>query len=440
MSTLMDLLNNYGYLFLFCSLFIEMLALPVPNELLMSYVGYLAYQGKVNWALAVFFGTLGCIAGVTVTYWLGRHLGAPFFYKYGRYIHIRKEGMDKFSRTFDRYGKFLLLFSSFIPGVRHVIGYMSGITKVSFRAYALFSYSGYFIWVFTFIVFGKLLGPKYALLVTAFKKYFIILMAALAGLVILYYVIRYNLKSIKHWTIVAYKSLFTNFQSRLRLKLLIMGATVVFAVLNSVMFGLTDDFFHQKSVLFNQNWIMIFSAVVSPEWYAFFEKSLFLSHLAAMIGIGGLTCALILLFGKQKKLEMQMFFFTTVGGMLFVTYLPQLIGKLIGSVTASGLQFEPDSRLIMAFVLYGYFIYLLTRYTKNYWLKITVNVLGICLLFTTGLGPLYMQYQLPSDLMTDYILAGIWVSFMIMCLEFWRLILITDRLARSEWERRTQER
>lgn len=440
MSTLMHLLNNYGYLCLFFSLFIEMLALPVPNELLMSYVGYLAYQGKLNWGVAVLFGTLGCIAGVTVTYWLGRRLGAPFFYKYGRYIHLRKEGLDKFSQVFDRYGKSLLLFSSFIPGVRHVIGYMSGITKVSFRSYAIFSYLGYLIWVLTFIILGKLLGPRYELIATAFKKYFIILIAALSVLVILYYVIRYNRKSIKHWTIVAYRSLFTNFQSRLRLKLLIMGAAIVFAVLNSVMFGLTDDFFHQKSVMFNQNWIMIFSAAVSPGWYAFFEKTLFLSNIAAMIVTGILTCALILLLGKQKKLEIQMFFFMTVGGVLFVTYLPQLIGKLIGSVTSSGLQFEPDSRLIMALVLYGYFIYLITRYLKRYWAKIAANLLGFCLLIAAGLGPLYMQYQLPSDLMTDYILSGIWVSFMIMCLEFWRLILITDRLSRTEWEQRTQER
>lgn len=438
MNTLVHLLNNYGYLCLFFSLFLEMLAFPLPNELLMSYVGYLAYQGKVSWIIAVLFGSIGCIGGVTVTYWIGRRLGAPFFYKYGRYLHIRKEGLDKFSETFDRYGKRLLLFSSFIPGVRHVIGYTAGITKVSYRSYAFFAYIGSTVWVLTFVVLGMLLGPKYGLIATAFKKYFIILIAALSVAVIIYYVIRYNRKSIKHWIIIAYQSLFTNFQSRLRLKLLIMGAAIIFAVLNSLMLGLTDDFFHQKSVRFNQNWITIFSAIVSPGWLSFFKRSMVLSHTNAIIVMFVLTSALILLLGKQKKLEMQMFLFMAAGGLLFVTYLPRLIAKLIGSVTSSGIQFAPDSRLILALVLYGYFIYLVTRYMDRYWVKIAVNLLGFCFLLATGLGPLYMQVQLPSDLMTDYILSGIWVSFMIMCLEFWRLVLITDRLSHAGLTQRSQ--
>ncbi|WKB36264.1 hypothetical protein QS257_03435 [Terrilactibacillus sp. S3-3] len=70
----------YGYVILFLSLMLEMLAFPLPNELLMSYVGYLVFKGEMNWLAAMTAGIAGCISGITITYWIGRKLGAFFFF------------------------------------------------------------------------------------------------------------------------------------------------------------------------------------------------------------------------------------------------------------------------------------------------------------------------------------------------------------------------
>ncbi|WKB37214.1 VTT domain-containing protein [Terrilactibacillus sp. S3-3] len=79
------------------------------------------------------------------------------------------------SRSFNLYGKRLLLFSLFIPGVRHITGYSAGITKVPFRSYTFFfSYIGAVIWVGTFVTLGKILGPKYKLIETAAKEYVLV--------------------------------------------------------------------------------------------------------------------------------------------------------------------------------------------------------------------------------------------------------------------------
>lgn len=446
MHSMIQLLNDYGYVILFLSLTLEMLAFPLPNELLMSYVGYLVFKGEMNWLAAMAAGISGCIAGVTITYWIGRKLGAPFFHKYGYRFHLGPERLDKFSRAFNLYGKRLLLFSAFIPGVRHLTGYSAGITRVPFRSYTFFSYIGAVIWVGTFVTLGKILGPKYKLIETAAKEYVLILIVAIAVIVVFYYIVKYNLAAIKSALIVIFRSLFMNinFRMRTRLKLLIAGSAIAFSILNSLMFILLDEYFHQKSVSFNQNVLVIFNAMFPASWDHVMAASLALSTPTAIAVVGCLTFIWIWLKGKNRELEIQMLFVMVAGGLIFVTYLPLLIEHVMLRAgllfLSSGSQLEPDSRLIMSFIMYGYMSFLVSRHVRKYRLKIMINILGFCLLITTGVGYLYFRYQMPSDLLTDYILSGIWLSFIIMCLETWRLIIVSNLSSRARSRREKTHR
>ncbi|MFT8317772.1 MAG: DedA family protein [Sporolactobacillus sp.] len=427
MQLFIHFINDYGYLFLFLSLFLEMLAFPLPNELLMSYAGYLVYQGRMNLWLASLFGISGCLLGVTVTYWVGRRLGTPFFYKYGHYVHLYPERLDKFSRTFNSFGKGLLLIANFIPGVRHLIGYAAGVSRVSFRTYALFAYTGSIIWVLTFISLGVFLGPKYQVVTDAAKEYFSVIIILLIIAVILYYFVKYHLDAIKHWVVIVYRSLFVNIQSRFRLKLLILGAALVFGLLISSMFSLIDKFFHNRSLIFNRNGEILLHSLVSPAFRHILQKVLLITHPWPIVLICILTYLWILLRGQQKKIEFQMFLFLIIGGLFFSTYLPRWLSHLISSITRIQGNFSPDGGLIMTFILYAYLVYLVSRHTLRYWLTLFVNILGCSVLLIAGVASMYLQKQLPSDLLIDYCLAGIWFSFIVLCLEFWRLIYITDQ-------------
>ncbi|WP_260871724.1 DedA family protein [Bacillus sp. X1(2014)] len=72
MSYLISLFEQHSYLILFLGIFLELMALPISGEFLMSYAGYFVFQGKMNYlfALLTFFISGG--AGITVTYWIGR--------------------------------------------------------------------------------------------------------------------------------------------------------------------------------------------------------------------------------------------------------------------------------------------------------------------------------------------------------------------------------
>lgn len=89
MNEIIQLLNHYGYIVLFLSLLLELIIVPIPNEALMSYVGVLCYQGKMNIILSILFAGVGGVVGATISYWIGYKLGVPFFRKFGHYFHMK---------------------------------------------------------------------------------------------------------------------------------------------------------------------------------------------------------------------------------------------------------------------------------------------------------------------------------------------------------------
>ena len=60
-------------------------------------------------------------------------MGPSFFEKHGHYVHLDKKRIEQISTWFQGYGSKLLLMAYFIPGIRHVTGYFSGMTNISYK-------------------------------------------------------------------------------------------------------------------------------------------------------------------------------------------------------------------------------------------------------------------------------------------------------------------
>ena len=183
-----ELFNNYGYIVLLIALMLELIAFPLPGEALMTYCGYVIYEGKMNLTISILIATLGVCIGITLSYFVGKILEVSFFEKYGHYIHMDKNRLDKISIWFEKYGNKLLIGAYFIPGVRHVTGYFSGITEVSYKKFAVNAYIGAFIWTTTFISLGKVLGVNWERYHGLLKKYLLIGSLIIAVIIILIYI------------------------------------------------------------------------------------------------------------------------------------------------------------------------------------------------------------------------------------------------------------
>jgi len=191
MEYLNHLIEHYGYLGIVMALVGGIVGLPIPDEVLLTYVGYNVFSGKIAYLPSLMCAYLGASCGITLSFILGCQLGAPFLHKYGPKLHISEAKIIRTRNLFNKLGPFLLLIGFFIPGVRHVTAYLAGINNYSYKKFAIFAYSGAFIWCLTFITLGRVLGGNWVIVGTYLSRYsvyFIILL--LLGCLIFYIYLR----------------------------------------------------------------------------------------------------------------------------------------------------------------------------------------------------------------------------------------------------------
>ncbi|GIP40180.1 putative membrane protein YbfM [Paenibacillus sp. J31TS4] len=158
MAMLEDLIGQYGYIALFFLLAVGIVGLPVPDELLMTFVGYLTSIGTLNYYLSVVVSFLGAMSGMIVSYLLGRKVGKPLLWRYGKWIKLTPDKLDRVETWFNRYGPWTVSFGYFIPGIRHLTCYLSGTIGMRARKYLLFAGMGALFWCVLFITLGYMLG------------------------------------------------------------------------------------------------------------------------------------------------------------------------------------------------------------------------------------------------------------------------------------------
>ena len=125
---------------------LESMIAPVPSELVMPFVGFLAAEGKFSIPLAIVFTSIGSIVGSLISYYLGLLGGRPLVLKAGRYLLLNHEHLDWTERWFAKNGSWTIFVSRFIPVVRHLISIPAGLGRMNVWRFSIFTLVGATIW------------------------------------------------------------------------------------------------------------------------------------------------------------------------------------------------------------------------------------------------------------------------------------------------------
>lgn len=156
---------TWGFVLIFAFMAIESSFIPFPSEVVMIPAGFLAARGELGpfspWAgvvLSVIVGTLGSLLGAYVNYYLALWAGKPFLEKYGKYLFIKKEALEKSCTVFNKYGAVATFICRLIPGIRQLISIPAGIAKMPLGPFSLFTALGAGIWSAVLAAVGYVLG------------------------------------------------------------------------------------------------------------------------------------------------------------------------------------------------------------------------------------------------------------------------------------------
>ena len=187
MESVFQWVSTYGYGAIFLLLMLGIVGLPVPDETLLVFCGYLISKGKMHPLGAWLSALAGSWCGISLSYTIGRTLGLGAVHRFGKYLHITEERLQRVHQWFDRIGHWALFVGYYIAGVRHFTAIVAGTSKLSFPSFIAFAWSGGLLWVSTFLTLGYFLGENWKRIADSIHEYLLYASIALIVVALCYY-------------------------------------------------------------------------------------------------------------------------------------------------------------------------------------------------------------------------------------------------------------
>jgi membrane protein DedA with SNARE-associated domain len=187
-----------GYLGVAIAVALETIVAPIPSEVILPMAGWKVSQSAAdpsvvepltgqpwNYLLTVAFATAGSLVGALVGYAIGAWGGRPLLDRYGRYVGIGADDLDRADRWFERWGSWAVFLGRMVPLVRTFVSYPAGIARMPMGRFVLFSTLGSLPWNAALIGAGFIVGENYPQIDAAIKPYEYVIYAVVIALVAL---------------------------------------------------------------------------------------------------------------------------------------------------------------------------------------------------------------------------------------------------------------
>jgi membrane protein DedA with SNARE-associated domain len=187
-------LNHYGYLAIAGLVLIEDFGVPVPGETVLILGAVYAGTGRLSIVLVALLGFLGATIGDNIGFAIGHFGGRKLVERYGRYILLTPERLDKATAFFERHGGKVITVARFIEGLRQANGIIAGATGMHWARFLAFNALGAALWVVVWTAIGYLSGSHITTIYNTATRYSTYLAIA-AGVLLIAFIARRVLRA-----------------------------------------------------------------------------------------------------------------------------------------------------------------------------------------------------------------------------------------------------
>ena len=164
---------------------IALVMIVAAPELVMPLAGFLVARGELSFAGVLLAATFGAMLGQVGIYGAARAVGERrvrgFIRRYGRFVLVSEQDLNRTLTLFDRFESVALFFSRVVPTVRSLVSIPAGIKPMSPLRFTVFTALGTALWNAVLLYAGTLLGKNWRVLVELLGTYEVIV-AVLLGL------------------------------------------------------------------------------------------------------------------------------------------------------------------------------------------------------------------------------------------------------------------
>jgi len=190
LNALTGTLQHYGLWAIGLLIMLEDFGVPVPGETILIAGAIYAGAGRLNIVAlgAVAFGA--AVIGDNIGFAIGHFGGRALALRFGRYVFLTEERLDKAERFFDRRGSIVITFARFVEGLRQANGIIAGITGMHWLRFGVFNALGAALWVGTWVIIGYFAGSNITTVYHYITLYSYYVLAGLVVLIVGYFVWR----------------------------------------------------------------------------------------------------------------------------------------------------------------------------------------------------------------------------------------------------------
>ena len=160
------------------------IALPlafVEGPIVMLVSGILIRSGFFDFWPIYLLLMAGDLIGDATWYWIGRRGGRTFIEKYGKFISVTNERIERVEKFFQNHHASILFIPKITMGFGFAIATLmaAGAARVNFRKYMIINFLGGFIWTGFLIGIGFFLGNFYITINKGLRWMFILAVIAI---------------------------------------------------------------------------------------------------------------------------------------------------------------------------------------------------------------------------------------------------------------------
>jgi membrane protein DedA with SNARE-associated domain len=182
LNALSGTLQHFGLWAIGLLITLEDFGVPVPGETILIAGAIFAGAGRINVVALGVVAFFAAVTGDNIGFAIGHFGGRALALRFGKYVFLTEERLDKAERFFDRRGSIVITFARFVEGLRQANGIIAGITGMHWLRFVIFNAIGAALWVGTWITIGYFAGNNITTIyhyITLYSYY------VLAGLVVL---------------------------------------------------------------------------------------------------------------------------------------------------------------------------------------------------------------------------------------------------------------
>lgn len=159
LATLQNALNTFGYPAVVIFVMIESSGIPFPGEtMLLLAAFYAGASHQLQIPIVIACAALGAIIGDNIGYLIGRTGGRAIVVRFGKYVFIKPEHLDRAELYFSNHGDKTVFFGRFIAVLRAWAAFLAGVNHMHWRTFLFYNAAGGILWAATFGTLGYVAG------------------------------------------------------------------------------------------------------------------------------------------------------------------------------------------------------------------------------------------------------------------------------------------